>query len=213
VCTAAPRLRLVIYPQWIYWHFGQFVVFENTWFQGSYNDSRQPWLSQPRLSINRDNITACSENEERGVWTKCASRGQYAPQFLDVGVVFMSTNPYAEFWQKQSRHGDRECEESDASKDSAALLGLIPGQHSQATGRGIHTQRHVNLADRAALNHVSDTGAGAVRWSDWRACCRAQQNIEVRLRVWSTETIKWHLMMIAFITFKSSLVPLFEGLW
>jgi len=79
----------------------------------------------------------------------------------------MSTDPSGKFPQKQSRDGDRQCGEADASKDGAALL----GQHSQATGHrgGVsHTQRHVNLADGGGFqsNHVSITGAGTVGQSD-----------------------------------------------
>ena len=42
----------------------------------------------------------------------------------------------------------------------------------QVTGRGVpHTQRRVNSANGGGFesNHVSDTGTGTVRQSDWRA--------------------------------------------
>jgi len=52
VRSAAPQSRPIINPRWLYWYFGQYFVFENTWFEGTCNDSTQPWLRS--VASNRD---------------------------------------------------------------------------------------------------------------------------------------------------------------
>jgi len=87
-----------------------------------------------------------------------------------VRVVVMSTDTYRFLRPEQSRDGDRECGEADASKDGASRL----DQYSQATGHGggvFHTQNHVDSAYGCGSqsNRVFDTDAGTVRRSPWRA--------------------------------------------
>jgi len=103
-----------------------------------------------------------------------ASREKFGRRALAGGNMWKSLSCLLtlleSFDKNQSRDGDRQCGKVDASKDGAALL----GQHSQATGHGgglSHNQRHVNSANGGGFesNHVSDTGTGTVRQSDWRA--------------------------------------------
>ena len=78
----------------------------------------QVWETESRFNKER--------RKQRGVVTKSASRGQH------VGFVVMSADTFGNFWQKQSRDGDRQCGKTNASKDGAALL----GQHGQAEAHG-----------------------------------------------------------------------------
>jgi len=102
-----------------------------------------------------------------------ASREEFGRRALAGGNMWESLPcllTLLESLTKKSRDGDRQCGKADASKDGAALL----GQHSQATGHGgrvSHTQRHVNSTNGGGFesNHVSDSGTGTVRQSDWRA--------------------------------------------
>jgi len=90
----------------------------NTWWRAA---SSVIVTSQAQETESRFNT---EERKQRGIRTKIASRGQH------VGFVVMSTGTFGNFWQKQSRDGDRQCSKTDASNDGVALL----GQHSQATG-------------------------------------------------------------------------------